>query len=299
MTSAAKPLQKAELKKRILGVCKNALKDLRRVLYFNTLYVPFAKKKHANINKLTQRSQKHTYTAFNRSPGQLDALCGPVMEVLRGLDQGSTLQINILAGSIGAEAYTVSSTLASRFPNLSFHIHCCDLHEETIARSKSGRYTKQEVHGLGVTDTFINKTFNRENNEYFVKPELKEKITFFPANIVTDDLEAMYPKADIVLMQNVLFHLDDEQAEQAFENGLKTAKESSVVFIDGMSLDMRGKLVERNKMVPLNYRVKEIHEYARRHVPDDWWKYYYGMEPYSFLTSNKLNRYSTIFVRRV
>lgn len=297
MISATKSSNKAVLSKRIVGITKNTLKDIRRRLFYSWLYVPVAKKKHAGINKSIQRSQKHTYTAFNRSPGQLDALCGPVLDRLKISPDSDRLQINILAGSIGAEAYTLASVLLFKFPYLNFHIHCSDLHDETIERSKEALYSQQEVKGFSVSDEFIRQTFLLENNKYRVKQEIREKITFFTANIVSDQLDSIYPKGDIVLIQNVLFHLDDDQAEVAFSNGLKTAKETSAIFIDGMSLDMREKLVGYNRLKALDFQVKKIHEYARRHVPDEWWKYYYGMEPYSYLTPNRLSRYSTIFFR--
>jgi hypothetical protein len=47
---------------------------------------------------------------------------------------------------------------------------------------------------------------------------------------------------------------------------------------------------------PLDYKVKEIYDYSRRHIPACWWRYYYGNEPYCRYAKDKQARYATIFI---
>ncbi|WP_320821971.1 CheR family methyltransferase [Reinekea sp.] len=244
-------------------------------------------------------SQNHTYTAFNRSPGQMEALIGPVLRFISRAADGprqTPLQINVMAGSIGAEAYTLASTLLSLRPNIDFQIHCSDLHDENVARCYEGIYSAEEVLATGLPERFFRTTFERENGFYRVKPAIRKRVTFFKADIVTDPLAQLYPPGDILFVQNVLFHLDCSAAHRAFTNALSTAKTHHALFIDGMSLDMRVDLTRQHQLMPLEYKIRAIHQHARRHVPEDWWNYYFGAEPYLFFKADRKRRYSTIFL---
>lgn len=224
---------------------------------------------------------------------------GPVLEFIANRADGSSqkpLQINVMAGSIGAEAYTLASTLLSLRPDIDFHIHCSDLHHDTVRRSNEGIYSADEVLATQLPERFFRTTFDRDEGFYRVKPAIRKRVTFFQADIVTDPLAQLYPPGDILFVQNVLFHLDCSAAHQAFSNALSTAKTHHALFIDGMSLDMRVDLTRQHQLVPLEYKIRAIHQHARRHVPEDWWNYYFGAEPYLFFKAHRKRRYSTIFL---
>ena len=91
--------------------------------------------------------------------------------------------------------------------------------------------------------------------------------------------------------------MEPAPASQAFRNGVRLLKPKSALFIDGMSLDLREKLTSEEGLVPLDYACREIHEFARTHVGERWWNYYYGMEPYASWHRDRLRRFSTIFLK--
>jgi len=108
---------------------------LRTDIYYNLILYPLVSRKQRKLLAECRPNQSHTYTSFNRSPGQLEALIGPVLNfITQGAHSpGQTpLQINVMAGSIGAEAYTLASTLLTLRPDVDFHIHCSDLHERPL-----------------------------------------------------------------------------------------------------------------------------------------------------------------------
>jgi len=272
---------------------------LRTDIYYNLILYPLVSRKQRKLLAECRPNQSHTYTSFNRSPGQLEALIGPVLNfITQGAHSpGQTqLQINVMAGSIGAEAYTLASTLLNLRPDVDFHIHCSDLHEQTVARSIDGVYSADEVLAGQLPERFFRNTFERVDGFYRVKSAIRKRVTFFKADIVTDPLAKLYPPGDIIFLQNVLFHLDCGAAYRAFNNALSTCKTHYAVFIDGMSLDMRVDLTHRHQLVPLDYKIRDIHQHARRHVPEDWWNYYFGAEPYLFFKPDRQRRYSTIFL---
>ena len=142
----------------------------------------------------------------------------------------------------------------------------------------------------------MRRTFDVVDGRYKVKPEIRQRVSFEQADLLSPELDKQFPPADIVFMQNVLFHMPPPMARQAFSAVLKLLKPGSVLFIEGMELDMRASLTQAAGLAPLGYKVKEIYNYSRRHIPARWWRYYFGNEPYFEFAKNKLARYSTIFI---
>lgn len=260
------------------------------------ILVPYGRMRQRALRARCPRSDCHTYTSFYRSPPQLDALCGPVLSRLeeKGADP---LSILVLAGSNGAEAYTLASEIRARRPDLDFHIKASDLHEHTVRHAEKATYTLNEItQGLPVPEDFLERTFDLVDGLFVVKPEIRALVSFETADLLAPEIVDRFRPADIVFVQNVLFHLPPDMARKAFANVLRLLKPGAFLFIEGMELDMRSELTKAADLVPLDYRVKEIYEYSRRHIPTFWWRHYFGNEPYSRLSSNRIARYSTIFI---
>lgn len=267
-----------------------------RAIYDALLY-RYGLTRHQALLEQADRSQCHTYTCFYRSPGQLDALTGPVMEFLLAGREPGRLQINVFASSSGAETYTTASMLLRKFPNLDFHITASDLHQEMVERAAQAVYSAEEVFHDAMPSHFISATFETVGTRYRVRPEIRDRVTFKQANLLDPRLSDQFEPADIVFAQNVLFHLDRASARQAFDNIIGFLKQKSALFIDGMELDMREALTAAAKLSPLDYKCRDIHEHARKHVGKRWWNYYYGMEPYAASHPTRARRFSTIFLK--
>jgi len=266
---------------------------------FDVLLYPYGKLRHRALQASARRSQSHTYTSFYRVPAQLDAFTGPVMDfLLQGRAAGAPLTINLFAGSNGAEAYTLASVLRRARPGLDFHIHASDLHAEMVAKAVSARYTRDEVlHSEEVTPEFVAMTFDTVGGDFVVKPEVRAHVSFMQANLLDPGVDRRYGPADVVVVQNVLFHLDPEQARYAFNNVVRFLKPRSVLFVDGVDLDLKVELTRAAGLAPLDYRYREIYDAGRRHVSLAWWRHYYGAEPRSFLQRDPVRRFGTIFLR--
>jgi chemotaxis methyl-accepting protein methylase len=218
--------------------------------------------------------------------------------LLRGRAPGASLTINLFAGSNGAEAYTLASMLRRVRPGLEFHIHASDLHREMVAKATAGRYTRDEVlHNEEITPEFIAATFDADGGEFRVKPEIRACVSFVQADLLDPALDRQYGPADVVVVQNVLFHLDPEQARLAFRNVARFLKERAALLMDGVDLDLKVELTRAAGLAPLDYRYREIYDAGRRHVPWAWWRHYYGAEPRSPLQRDRVRRYGTIFLR--
>jgi chemotaxis methyl-accepting protein methylase len=277
-------------------VARSIYRFLRSDLYFGLLHRPIGRAKHRALLENSPRDDAHTYTCFCRSPGQLDALAGPVIDrfLARG---GKRLVINLFAASNGAEPYTIASELSYRRPQLDFTLVASELHPELVATAQQATYTMEEItQGQPVPPGFLSRTFDRwEDGRYVVKPQHRQRVSFQQADLLSPELPEKFAPADVVFAQNVLFHLRPALARQAFANLVRMVRPGGQLFLDGMELDMRVELTRQAGLEPLDYEVRRIYQDARRHVPENWWDFYYGSEPYSYLTADRTRRYCTIF----
>ena len=266
---------------------------------YDVLLYPYGQMRHRALQASARRSQSHTYTSFHRVPAQLAAVTGPVLDfLLAGRSPPPPLVINLFAGSNGAEAYTLASALRLARPGLDFRILSSDLHAEMVAKGRSGRYTRDEVlHSESITPEFIAATFDADGQDFIVKPQVRAHVAFTQADLLDAGIDKQYGPADIVVVQNVLFHLDPQQARFAFGNVVRFLKPRGALLVDGVDLDLKVELTKAAGLEPLAYRYREIYDYGRRHVALAWWRHYYGAEPRSFLKSDPVRRYGSIFLR--
>jgi chemotaxis protein methyltransferase CheR len=280
--------------RRALG---KAYRFLRHSVVNDYLLYPIGVRRHRGLERSAPRSDTHCYTCFHRSPGQLSVLNGPVVGHLSPGAPPAELSVNVLACSNGAEAYTVASELRRRFPESVIRVVASDLHRQNIDIAVEGWYRPDTVDPRGETpDEFIAATFEAHGDGYRVRAEIREMVEFSVASI-TDPLEEIFEPADVVLVQNVLFHLPPDRQEGAFRRAASILKPRSALFVDGMSLDMKVRLTAELGLSPVSFLYRPVYAHARRHVPQPWFNYYYGAEPFWPFARDRVRRYSTVFLR--
>jgi chemotaxis protein methyltransferase CheR len=276
----------------------NAYWFLKSKVFYGPVTYPYGVLKHAWLLATCDRTQSHTYTCFYRTPSQLEALAGPVLDYLGGAPKDRPLEIVVLACSNGAEAYTIASFLTKRLPALDFRITAADLHEEMIEYGRAGSYLPQEaLQSEFIDKEFAESTFDKVGDRYVVKPEIRSRVTFKQANLLDEALAQQFAPADVVTAQNVLFHLKPRDARKAFQNLVKILKPRSALLVDGMDQPLRVALTSEQGLEPLRFKAREIYNESRIHTPVDWWRYYWGSEPYSPLRRDRARRYGTIFLK--
>lgn len=285
------------MRDRSIATLKATYRFLKDDILYGTLLYQYGVTRHRALETKATRSQHHTYTCFYRSPGQLEALTGPVMERLLAGRAADRFQIHVFASSTGAEPYTLASVLVRNFPELDFQITASDLHAEMVDQTINAVYSADEVHRRAPPAQFITDTFEKLGESYRVRAELRSRVRVKQANLLDPALAEQFEPADIVFAQNVFCHLDRAQTQVAFANVAQFLKPRSALFIDGMNLDLREELTAGLGLSPLEFKARQIHDDARRHVGDRWWNYYYGMEPYTRWHPSCVRRFSTIFFK--
>jgi chemotaxis protein methyltransferase CheR len=247
---------------------------------------------------LTDQRTNSGFTGFLRLPTQFVALAGPVVQFLTEGRQTRPLRVVVMGCSNGAEAYTAASILLSHCPSINFIVDAYDVDTTALEKARSSCYDVKDVlNNKVITPQFIEETFDISAGVYRIKGRVAAHVKFFIADALSADLPATVGKCDILLAQNFLFHLDRKAAVRAFKNLCKLLNSPSAVFLDGMDIDLRQKWTRIDKLLPLNFRVEEIHKEARRARAVGWPYKYWGLEPFRAFRGDWRRRYSTIYLK--
>lgn len=251
--------------------------------------------RHRLIQHIEDRTS-YTFTQFYRAPGQLDALCGPVLDFLAA---GSRqVRIVALGCSTGAEAYTLASELLTRHPRLEFTIDAFDISADVLAVARSATYPADWVRQNPlIMSEFIARTFVCNRDEWKVRDQITERVHFYQADVADPAIRLTAKCADIVLACNIMCNLQRPAARRLFQNAVALLKSRAALFVDGMDLDMRVRLARQHQLVPLTFEMIRIHEEARLVRGDRYPWFAAGLEPFSTWRRNREFRYATIFLR--
>lgn len=243
------------------------------------------------------RTNSH-FTGFLRLASQFEALVGPVIAHVDSTRLGSApLRIAVLGCSNGAEAYTISSVLVRRQPGLSFRVYGYDIDPGCVAKAGAARYEADEIYNNKIIpEAFVEATFERHGTSYSVRPRIAEHVEFALADVLGAELRSKVGVADIVFAQNFLFHLKRNLAREALDNIFQLLRPGSALFIDGVDLDLRHRFVRARGLLPLEFKIEEIHDEARRARAVGWPYDYWGLEPFMTYRRNASARYATIFL---
>jgi len=249
------------------------------------------------IQAFDDRADK-TFTRFMRARTQFEALTEAVVPAFAARDNRQPLRILVMGCSNGAEPYSIASVLMTRHKDLHFAIDAYDLSSAMIGQARSGRFTKDEViTAHPPPDDFLVTTFERNGDAFIVRPAIAQRVNFGVADIFDTATIERIGRADIVFAQNVLINFSRPLARKAFHNVCRLLKEQAVLFIDGMDIDLRRDLTRAARLVPLDYKIREIHDDARIVRGEAWPWVYWGLEPFAERRGWR-ERYATIFLTR-
>jgi chemotaxis methyl-accepting protein methylase len=239
-----------------------------------------------------------TFTGFLRLPSQFVALSGPVLDFLARQQRGSPLCIVVMGCSNGAEAYTIASVLLARSPGIEFRVDAYDIDGDIVTKARSACFHADEVlNNKILTPEFVQTTFDIQNGTYRVKKDIAARVRFHIADVLSPDLATRVGRCDILFAQNFLFHLNRKDAHRAFDNLCELLNLRAALFVDGMDLGLRQKRSRARRLVPLEFRIEEIHNEARRARAAGWPDHYWGLEPFKTFTRDWQRRYATIYLK--
>ena len=228
----------------------------------------------------------------------------PELELMRRLTEqkteGSTLNIAVLGCSIGAEVYSILSTIRAARPNLNVRVCAVDNSAEVLKVAKEAVYTSQICDFVGspiferMTEAEFGEMFEGDRREARVRSWIREGISWYLSDASDPGLMRFLAPQDMVVASNFLCHMEPSEAENCLRNIAGIVKPGGYLFVTGVDLDVRAKVALDLHWRPVPELIEEIHEgdpSVRRDWPCAWW----GLEPLSTKRDDWQMRYAAVF----
>ena len=211
-----------------------------------------------------QPRTQSTTTKFFRNLQQLAALEGP----LASLTKSEALSILVVGCSYGCEAYSLGGLLALRFPHLNWRITAVDISHEALKVADAAHYTSD--YGLGsavdgLAKQLETRLFDRAGDGWTVVADIRERVSFAYGDVLSAEFR-QFKNFDLVLGQNFMIHMNDASAETALASLVAAARSGGVLFLGGMDLETKTRLLAPHKLVPLDWNIVAIHD-EDEHAP--------------------------------
>jgi len=138
--------------------------------------------------------------------------------------------------------------------------------------------------------------FNLEGNQVRVKPRFQDGITWYLGDAGDPGLIDAVGLHDIVVANRFLCHMHPKQAEECLRNIARLVKPGGYLFVSGLDLGVRSKVVRELGWRPVTELIREIHE-GDPSLRRDWPLEYWGLEPFDQGRIDWEMRYASVFQR--
>jgi len=161
---------------------------------------------------------------FYRNYQQWEILENTIIPYL--LKTKSKLKIWSSACSTGEEPYSLVMLLSKFFPLSQITILATDIDEKAIAKAKQGIYSTKSLDNL--PKEFIQSFFEKYNESYKIKDEIKRQVTFKQFNLLEDE----YPnQCDLILCRNVMIYFTEEAKNCMYKSFHDSLSNEGVLFV--------------------------------------------------------------------
>ena len=228
----------------------------------------------------------------------------PQLELMRRIAErkpgGATLNIAILGCSIGAEIYSISSTIRAARPDLNVSVCAVDNSAEVLKVAQEAVYTSRLCDFVGssiferMTEREFKEVFESDGNVARVRSWIREGISWHLGDAGDPGLTGVIGRQDMVVASNFLCHMEPAEAEDCLRNMARMVTPGGYLFATGVDLDVRARVARDLGWHPVLELIEEIHEgdpSVRRDWPCAWW----GLEPLNKERADWQMRYASAF----
>lgn len=144
-----------------------------------------------------------------------------------------TLRVWSAGCSRGQEAYSLAMLLSEASSgNFQHRIMATDIDQSALAWAKAGGpYTADDVAGL--PPHFRVNFLEIRNNEYWVKDDLRQKISFRPHNLLDDSVAG---KFDLIVCRNVVIYFQADAKQKLYHRFYDSLKPGGILFVGGTEI---------------------------------------------------------------
>ncbi len=160
---------------------------------------------------------------FFRNQAQWDVLKEKIIPNL--IKNNTELKIWSAGCSTGQEPYSLAMLMESSFPSIKYSILASDFDIRVLDKAKAGIYSEREV--AGMDKKFLERYFQKKEEQYLIKDDLKRKITFKKHNLITERFDKGY---DLILCRNVVIYFTEETKAELYKNFFNSLNPGGILF---------------------------------------------------------------------
>jgi two-component system CheB/CheR fusion protein len=170
-------------------------------------------------------------TDFFRDPKTYQILFETLFPILLKT-KGATdpLRIWIAGCSTGEEPYSIAISLmeylADKTQDIKIQIFATDISEKSIAKARSGLYSKKEV--ASISNQRLDKFFSRINGDYQISKPIRDLCVFACHNFLKDP---PFAKVDLISCRNVLIYMETFLQKKALTTFHYALKENGFLLL--------------------------------------------------------------------
>ena len=169
-------------------------------------------------------------TNFFRDKEAFDALKKLILHQLESKPDDYIFRIWVPGCSTGEEAYSIAilfqECLASMGKTIGVQIFATDIDEYAITHARLGRYPLSIVADVG--EEYCQRYFNKENDQYYIKPIIRDSLVFATQNLIKDP---PFTKLDLISCRNLLIYFGPALQKRIFPVFHYGLKEDGILFI--------------------------------------------------------------------
>ncbi len=162
--------------------------------------------------------------------------------------QTRKLRVWSAACSSGQEPYSLAMLISEQREQLegwTIEIIGTDISHEILNKARDGIYSQFEVQ-RGLSINFLVKYFERQDDRWRIKDEIRNMVSFKPHNLLDDP--APLGSFDVVFLRNVLIYFDPDTKTAVLERLSRIMPEDGFLFLGGAETVLG--VTERFQLIP-------------------------------------------------
>jgi chemotaxis methyl-accepting protein methylase len=217
---------------------------------------------------------------------------------LRG--KGRPVKIAVLGSSNGAEVYSVMWAVRSAQRDCKLIMQAMDISARVVKFAQEGIYSAvasefvKESIFQRLTEGEMREMFDREEGRFRIKPWIKEGIAWHVGDAGDPRILDVLGPQDIVVANRFLCHMGPQDAERCLRNIAGLVAPGGYLFVSGIDLDVRTKVVSDLGWKPCQDLIEDIHD-GDSSLRVDWPCKYWGLEPMNKRRRDWKIRYASVF----
>lgn len=169
-------------------------------------------------------------TSFFRDSDSFEDLDKVIQDLVNRAQAGESLRIWVPGCARGEEAYSIAMLIQEAIYNqgkeVKYQIFATDIDDIALSKARQGTYTKDQV--ADVESELLERYFNKYEEYYIVKKELREHIVFAKQNLIMDP---PFSNLDLISCRNVMIYFNTETQKRVFATFNFALKKNAYLFL--------------------------------------------------------------------